>query len=215
VSERTTTQSSETKWRLSRRQMILLLGLLVINVGIYGAMWLLKPANTANRPPTTSLVSEDIQLGGAYKQALALALGWQADVQLSNVATSWQVANGERLSLHRSAWSFQFYSPSVGQVKLVTVDGKGAHAGPLRPVGTAPQQVFPDWTVDSDDLLLTFMSYGGRDFMSAHPGANVHLQLKGNDEGRSVWYVTAVDPLARESLLVGMDARTRQVVSVK
>jgi hypothetical protein len=70
----------------------------------------------------------------------------------------------------------------------------------------------PDWDLGSDELLLTFLSLGGREFISHHPRANVHLQLKGEDGRQAVWYVTAVDPVVSESLTVGIDAISRQVV---
>jgi hypothetical protein len=70
----------------------------------------------------------------------------------------------------------------------------------------------PDWSLDSDTLLLSFLGYGGQEFMNAHPSANVHLQLTAKDGGRATWFVTAVDPVARQSLTVGLDAHSREVV---
>jgi hypothetical protein len=122
------------------------------------------------------------------------------------------VANGERLTLQRSAWSFQFFSPYTGRIQMVNVDGQGAQAGPQQVVRIAPVQVVPDWGVDSDELVLTFLSYGGKGFIGAHPRANVHLQLKAGEDARPMWYVTAVDPVLREAHMVSIDARTRQVV---
>jgi len=61
-------------------------------------------------------------------------------------------------------------------------------------------------------LILTFMGHGGQDFMAFHPGANVHVQLKGEGENRPIWYVSAVDPVARQSLIIGIDAFSREVV---
>ncbi len=69
--------------------------------------------------------------------------------------------------------------------------------------------------MDSKELLLTFLSYGGEAFLSTHPGANIHLQLKTDETGRSIWSITAIDPIQRESLLVRIDARTRQVVQTE
>lgn len=212
MSEQTTVERPKTKPRFSRQQVLIVLGLLAINLAIYGGIWLLKQNNESRTRAPAATAGETLELREAYKQALALALSWQSDAQLASAMTSWQVSSGDRLTLNRSAWSFQFYSPSAHQVELVSVDAQGPRAGRRQAVNTALQDVVPDWSVDSDDLLLTFLSYGGQEFISAYPRANVHLQLKSENTGRSMWYVTAVDPVARQSLMVGVDAHSRQVV---
>jgi hypothetical protein len=64
----------------------------------------------------------------------------------------------------------------------------------------------------SDDLLLIFMAYGGEDFVCEHTRADLHLRLARQDGDRPVWYLSAVDPETRQSLVVGVDALSRQVV---
>lgn len=204
---------SKTKQQFNRRQVVILLGIIVINLCLYGTMFVMsRGGKSTPRATTTVETGEPLELREFYKEAVALALGWQADAQLVSATTSWQLASGDRLTLQRPAWSFSFYSPSTNQVMVVTADQRGAQAGRQYSVSAAPQQVVSDWQLGSDDLLLTFLSYGGQDFLSTHPSANIHLQLKQDDEGRSVWYVTAVDPVARQSLIVGVDALSRQVV---
>jgi hypothetical protein len=146
---------------------------------------------------------------------LTLALVWQPDAQLVGATASWQLASGDRLTLHQPAWSFSFYSPATRIVQVVTVDRRGAQVGPQQRVEVAPQYARLDWNLGGDDLLLTFLGYGGEEFIGAHPGANVHLQLKGEDDVRSVWYITAIDPVARQSLTVGVDALSRQIIMHK
>jgi hypothetical protein len=205
--------NAKINWRLDRRQAQILVGLLVINLAIFGGMWLLSRGNRSAATARALVTGETLPLEEAYRQALGTALEWQPDAQLTSVTTSWQVASGDRLTLERSAWSFQFYSPQVGRVQLVNVDRVGAQTGPQQPVGIAPGQVIPDWKLDSGELLMTFLSYGGQAFMGSHPRANVHVQLKAASDDRPLWYVTAVDPVARETYSIEIDARTRQVIT--
>jgi hypothetical protein len=195
-----------------RWQKLMLVGILVVNLCLYGMVfvWARGGRSSSKAPQLTA--GESLELSEAHRQSLALALSWQPDVQLVGATASWQLASGERLTLSRPAWSFSFYSPSTRQIQIVTVDRNGAQAGPLQRVDTAPQYVSLDWNLDGDDLLLTFLSHGGNEFIGAHPKANIHLQLKGEDQARSTWYVIAVDPAARQSLIVGIDALSRQVV---
>jgi hypothetical protein len=196
----------------SRRQKLFLMVLLGINVCIFGGMWLLSASPAPADHAQTLTAGAGLALRDAYKQALAAALGWQPDVQVVGANTSWRLANGDALSLGRPAWSFSFHSAAAGHVQLVTIDQQSARFGPQQPAGAVPQPVAPDWDLDSEELLLTFLSYGGKAFLSAHPGANIHMQLKADEAGRSIWSITAIDPIQRESLLVRVDARTRQVV---
>lgn len=212
MSERAKTQSPTKKRYFSRRQKLVLLGACAINLCLYAAVLLLFQTGESPRSTPNLKAGESLELQVAYERALALALSWQPDVQLSGATTSWQLAAGDSLTLQRPAWSFSFYSPTVRQIQTVFVDQEGVQAGRRQAVSTAPQRVAPDWSLDSDELLLTFLSYGGRDFMGVHPSANVHLQLKGDETGRSIWYITAVDAAVRQSLMVGVDARSREVV---
>jgi hypothetical protein len=195
----------------SRQQKLMIAGVFIINLCLYGGMFLLANGVSANTSAKLA-VGQKLELQAAHAQALAVALSWQPDAELVGATTSWQLAGGDRLTLHRPAWSFSFYSPAARQVQVVTVDQQGAQAGPQQTVDIPPQRAGLDWHLDSDDLLLTFLSYGGQAFINAHPNANVHVQLKGEGIGRSVWYITAVDPVARQSLFVGVDALSRQVV---
>jgi hypothetical protein len=207
------TNSPQARQGFSRRQKLMLLGVVVINLCLYGMVFLMRGQGGPARNEPWSVVGKPLELQAAYEQALALS--WQSDAQLVGATTSWQLAAGDRLTLHRPAWSFSFYSPAARQVQTVIVDQHGAQAGHRQSVSVAPQRAAPDWRLDSDDLLLTFLSYGGEDFISAHPSANVHLQLKGEETGRSTWYIIAVDPVARQSLIVGVDARSREIVKVE
>ncbi len=195
-------------------QRLMLLGIVAVNLCLYGTVffWANKGGSSSNTKLTPG---EALDLQTAHRQALTLALVWQPDAQLVGATASWQLASGDHLTLHQPAWSFSFYSPAAREVQVMTVDQRGAQAGPQQRVDIAPQYARLDWNLGGDDLLLTFLGYGGEEFIGAHPGANVHLQLKGEDDVSSVWYITAIDPLARQSLTVGVDALSRQMIMRK
>lgn len=212
MSGATEIQNPKTKQRLSSTQVLILLGLVLINLVIFGAMWLMSQGtDSVSRSPVLTM-GEPLELHGSFEKAMALASNWHADAQLVGATTSWQMASGDQLTLHRPAWSFSFYSPAARQVKVVIVDERGAQGGRQQPTVTAPQSVNSDWSMGSDDLLLTFLSYGGQTFIDEHPNSNIHFQLKTDDAKRSIWYITCLDPVARQSLLMGVDALSRQVI---
>lgn len=207
--------NSQSRGFFRRYQTWILLGLLGINVIIYGAVWWLSrdSGSVDNAQPGPVAAGEGLELRSAYQEALAVALNWQPDAQLVGATTSWQLGSGDVLTLHRSTWAFQFYSPGAQRMHTVTVNPDGAQAGRQQSVKVAPRQVTPDWDLDSDALLLTFLGHGGQGFFDAHPSANFHLSLKGTESGRAVWHITAIDPVARQSFVVQVDARSRQVLS--
>jgi hypothetical protein len=216
MSEKTAARKAEKTGGFSRRQKLVLVGIIVLNLCLYGGVWLMSQKSDSGPTTETQAVvaaeQEPLGLRDAYKKALSTALGWQADAQLVGVTASWQVASGESLTLNRSSWAFQFYSPTAEKLSVVTADHSGANPGRMQPINRAPEAVMPDLDLDSDELLLTFLGVGGQDFVNNHPQANIHLQLKAEPTGRALWYVTAVDPVVRQSMMVAIDAHSREVV---
>jgi len=202
----------QTKRGFSRWVTWLLLGMLVVNILLYGAAFIINKRNkTAERLPPTA-AEPPFSLQDAYSQSHTVAANWQSDVYLVNATTSWQLTAGDALTLYRPTWSFSFYSPAARKVQTVIFDEKEVQAGRVRPVSIAPHQAGADWNTNSDDLLLIFLSYGGEEFINDHININLHLQLKGENTGSSTWYLTAIDPVARQSLVIGIDAYSRDVI---
>ena len=152
-----------------RWQKLILVGILVVNLCLYGMVfvWTRGSRSSSQAPQLTA--GESLELSDAHRQSLALALSWQPDAQLVSATASWQLASGERLTLSRPAWSFSFYSPSTRQMQVVIVDRNGAQAGPRQRVDMAPQHVSLDWSLDGDDLLLTFLSHGEKSSLALIP----------------------------------------------
>jgi hypothetical protein len=200
---------------LSDRRTWFVAGIVALNLLIIGGMWLLSSGAGSGGKSSSTRIGEVPTLEQAYQQALKAAQDWQADAQVVGVSTAWRLASGDELSLYRPAWSFSFYSPTAGQVQIVGTDPRGALPGPQQPAPVAPQPVAADWGLDSDTLLLTFLGHGGEGFLGAHPDANIHAQLRAEGPDGALWTITAVDLVTGQSLMVGVDALTRQVVFSK
>jgi hypothetical protein len=195
------------------KQRLFLLGIVIINLCLYGALYLMSRndgSKGSNAPQLTT--GEPLEFKTAFEQAAAVAETWQPDAYLTGANTSWRLAAGDRLTMYRTTWTLNFYSSSARQLRLVDVDQDGAQLGHQQRIDTVPQLVEPDMNLDSDGLILTFLGNGGQDFLSTHPNANIHAQLKADASGTALWYITAIDPIARQSLFVCVDARSRQVV---
>jgi hypothetical protein len=208
------TEQAPAKQRFSRGQLTVLVALVIVTLGIYGALTAffarqkLVPTSIAVEPARDGR----LELGVAHEKAQTWAVGWRSDAQLVGAVARWQLAGGDRLTPYRPSWSFSFYSPAAGQVQTITVDQAGAQPVRRVPVSKAPVPVEADWSLDGDDLLSTFMAYGGNEFMREHAHVNLHFRLSGQDAGRPIWYLSAIDPEARQSFVVGVDALSRQVV---
>lgn len=202
---------------LGRQRVWLLIGLGVVVAFVYGVLAAALLGRRGRPVPTAPVTGmrEALALSAAHEQALALAASWQADAQLVGVTTSWLLAAGDRLTMYRPAWSFRFFSAAAGQVQILTVNERGAQALQQIPIRGSPAAVEADWSLGSEDLMMTFLASGGEAFLQSHGQANIHFSLERDGEGRSMWSLIALDPAARESLIVGVDALSHEVVFVK
>jgi hypothetical protein len=205
---------ARTRPFFSRIQITVLAALLAFAVGIYGVLMLsfARPKQVSASVSAGLVEVEKLELERAHERAEAWAADWRSDAQLVGAIARWQLTGGEELTPHRPSWSFSYYSPSLGQVQTLTVDRAGVQPVRRVPVRKAPVPVEADWELDSDELLFTFLAYGGKEFLHEHAAANVHFRLSGQDTGRPVWYLSAVDPETRQSIVIGVDALSRQVV---
>ena len=200
--------------RFSRGQVWLLIGVSALIAFVYGILAAVVLGRRAAPAPgmRAEETAESLRLDTARERAIALASGWQPDAQLVGVNTSWQLTAGDELTFGRPTWSFRFYSPAARQIQTMMVDKGGARALRQVPVRVAPPPVEADWSLGSQDLMLIFMAYGGRDYLDRHSNASVHFYLKREGDGRSTWYLSGLDPVARQSFVVGVDALSREVV---
>ena len=206
----TATRTNQTGF--TRGQSFLLAVLVAVTVAVYGmlAVALVKERVAPMPVVQASAASGSLTLDRARSVATDLAVGSRADAYLVGATATWRLAGGDRLTLYRPAWAFRFYSPSAHRVQVVTVDQDGGRVERSVPVHTPPQRVDADWSLGAGDLLLIWMAHGGEEFMRDNAHVNIHCQLTA-EGGRPIWQVIALDPATRRSLVVRIDALTRQV----
>ena len=143
----------------------------------------------------------------AFPAAARVATQWQGDAQLISASAQWLQPTAQR-SGKSIDWSFQFFSPSVEQVIIVSVyDGT---ASQVTNFYTSPIPTFSgdDWPIDSDVAWQTWLDSGGRDMLSRHPDTTLAMTLRLLDEGdeHPVWQVGGVVTGKRNALVIVVDA---------
>jgi Tfp pilus assembly protein PilX len=230
IEAKLTNKQSRAQQGFSRRQVLMLAVLATITLVVYGAfasqvlhyrtsgMALVSQQQLASLQVASASEPGRMTLVTAQQQAAASAMSWRPDAVLVGATTSWQLMAGDRLTLDRPAWSFTFYSPSASKLQVVTAlqadEGETSVQNSRQvQVNNAPAAVQADWDLGSGELLMIWLAYGGQDFIKQHARVNIHFQLKTGNDGQSVWYLSAVDPVARQSHTVLIDAVSRQVLS--
>jgi len=202
---------AQEKRGLTRGQGAALIVLIVAIAGVYVLIALaLRGRGGASSGPVQPARPAPVVLPDAQARAREWAAGWQTDAQLVGVTGGWQRAGAR---LYPSAWTFNYFSARTGAVQIVTVAQDGTSALRQLPARQAPVPVEADWGFVSDDMLLTFMAHGGQGFLSDHPQASLRTQLSGREGGRSIWTMSAIDPVASASLQVKIDALSREVLT--
>jgi hypothetical protein len=211
------TERAPAKKRLNPAQVEVLVALVIVTLGVYGALTVFFARQKRVPTPVTVEAPRDgrLELRVAHEKAKVWAVGWQPDAQLVGTVTRWQLTASDPSMPYRPAWSFSFYSPAAGQVQTITVDPAGVQPVRQVSVSKAPVPVEADWSLDSGDLLLTFMAHGGEEFVRERAHVNLHFCLSGQNGERPVWYLSAIDPEARQSFGIGVDALSRQIVWTK
>jgi hypothetical protein len=164
----------------------------------------------AEKPPT----SMPIDVWDAYEQARVAVQAEAPDGQLVSASTQWQAVSEDALLNEVGNWTLVFYSPASAHVLDVVVSGGVGRVMSRTQVWVAPQ-VVPEgvWQAGPMDALRAFLACGGRTFLDEHPQAVIDLHLGGDEEGRAVWSVAALDPGGHDMLSLAVDAETGQVLS--
>jgi hypothetical protein len=161
---------------------LLLLGLSLILLAVVGALVYDRSTGPAALPPAAGLADSHVTARQAFAPAAEFARQWREDARLVGVSGRWSAVGTQPGS--QVEWAFQFFSPSIQRLALITVAGEGARmvresVSPY-PVPTFSTQ---EWRVDSDQALWTWWDRGGEDLVARRPDADLAMQLRMPQQG--------------------------------
>jgi hypothetical protein len=205
----------------SKREWIILIGLVVVVLAVYGGLLLVvtrggvKVGSVPARPtpPWKVLTARE-----AYPLAEEAAKAWQPDAKLSNASSSWGGGvTPQELLEGKTTWGFHFVSPSASQFCIVSVVGEEAQVIKSDNIPRVPVLLaLSDWHVDSPQALSIFLDNGGRDFLAAHTEADVHLHLFTRVENETLlWLASALAADEETVYTVLINAVTGAVVETQ
>ena len=199
-------KNSSVRW-------LLLLGLGLVLLAGVGALVYDRLAGPAALPPAAGLAGSRVTARRALAPAAELAGQWQEDARLAAVSGGWS-AVGARPG-GQVEWAFQFFSPSVRRLALITVaDGTARMVRDSASPHTVPTFSTREWRVDNDQALWTWWDHGGEDLVAQYPDADLAVQLRMADEGgeRPVWTVAGLVAGAETAVIVAVDAASGALV---
>lgn len=177
---------------MTRTQWVVIIGLLGFILVVFGILLfqLQVPEQQATPPPPAFLLEQEAQARMMLPIAEEEAQKWQTDAQLSSIGTVWDDL-GPGGILKRDRWTFEFFSPSQGQMAIIRVaDGE---ADLLRTtllpnrLTALPQD---QWLIDSTQALQTWWERGGGEFVRQHTHVAISLKLRTEPKGtRPLWVV--------------------------
>jgi hypothetical protein len=152
----------------------------------------------------------------AYLKALAQAQGWQNDVILVAVSTSWTGPTIQGLG-QAPIWNFRFFSPGHDRLyfSLVTTDGQAIGRTHIYKLGNAPPLLDPAaWVVDSDEAITTWANQGGGAFIQTFPDSRVEAMLRHSPERNGpVWDIIGMSVDQSQLFYVRIDATSGEVLN--
>jgi hypothetical protein len=212
----------------SRREWIVVLILVLVVVGVYGALLLLLVGSDTSIPflrpaPSSSLAGnqphptppwELLTAKEAYPQAEKVAREWRSDARLSGATAAWNRPAAAELTTGRTAWGFSFVSPSAEEMAIVTVTGQQVERIQAQPVSKVQELLdAAGWQVDSPQAARTFLEHGGEGFLRDHPDSDIHLRLSTRaKEGTILWLAIGLSADGQSSTFLQMDAISGRVL---
>ncbi len=177
---------------MTRAQWVVVGGLMLFILVIFGTLlYKLKvPESSPPPPPPAFLLEDTARARAAFPIAEQEALRWQPDAQLSLVGIVWDDL-GPGGILKRDRWTFQFYSPSRGQMAVIRVsDGAAQRLRTALLPNRLPTLSLDQWQIDSSEALQTWWERGGEKFVRAHSRVSISLKLRLEPGGtRTIWIV--------------------------
>jgi hypothetical protein len=206
----------------SRREWIVVLILVLVVVGIYGALLLLlvgqdvsipSPPLAGNQPRPTP-PWELLTAREAYPLAEKVAKEWRSDARLSSATAAWSQPTMAELTTGRTAWGFSFVSPSAGEKAILAVTGQQAELVQVQRVSKVPELLdVAGWQVDSPLAVRMFLDHEGEGFLRDHPDSEIHLRLSTwAEEGTILWLAIGLSADGQSSAFIQIDAITARVL---
>jgi hypothetical protein len=198
---------------MTRTQWAVVVGLLAFILAVFGVLlYQLQVPSPLPTPALPAFLPDDgAQARSVYPIAAQEALRWQEDAQLFSVGIIWDDLGPGGVP-KRDRWTFEFFSPSQGQMAVIRATD--AQAERLRTARLPNRlQVLPldQWLVDSTQALQTWWEQGGGDFVRQHTRVSIGLKLRMEPKGtRSLWTVAA--SASDQHWVVRIDSRDGTVV---
>ena len=210
--------------RMTRRYIILLLGLICLALFALIVVGILILQDVTTPPPKTPTAPEPVSTVtfrqvtavNQYKIAVGAAETWAPDVQLLKASTQWSKVIGLPNVGEPSEWSFHFLSPSNKRKLFVFV----APDGSVRTIQHIRREYAPlatidssSWVLDSPDALALWLDHGGEALVRDNPGLEMVIQLRAVPTyPNPVWLVVGSSNLKNATLTVYIDAVERKVI---
>lgn len=193
------------------RSKLLLWGLAGVVVVVYAALgfYLLQSRRPATSSPETAFTAQT-----AYPLAEGAAKAWRDDAYLLSGTAAWSQTAEKALQEGKTSWAFYFLSPLARQIRVFSVTAEEVAGIRTMDALSVPSGVdLSRWQMDSPQVIKIFLDQGGRDFLTRHPGAAVHLRLAAQEDGRLVWMASGLSSQNESSFSLEVDATTGEVIS--
>lgn len=198
---------------MTRTQWAVVVGLAAFILAIFGVLlYQLQVPSPLPMPALPAfLLYDGARARSVYPIAAQEALQWQEDAQLFSAGIVWDDL-GPGGVLKRDRWTFEFFSPSQGQVAVIrATDGQAERLRTARLPNRLQVLSLDLWLVDSTQALQTWWKQGGGDFMRQHTRVSIGLKLRIEPNGtRPLWAVAG--SASDQHWVVRIDSRDGTVV---
>jgi len=221
------------KFKLQRRDIILILGFWLIGCALLGIVgyFILYPDITAPTtipqaqatqavivPQATVTVTHfEFTAKGAQPLTQEKLSQWEKDAHLIAVVSTWEKTSLDSVG-QATAWTYRYYSPSQKRLFFITVSPDGSVMGTSHGerIYNAPYSIPAEmWSIDSPQALNIWLNYGGEAMLSALKDIQVVAQLEvPNPDAPLQWVVAGYDPDSQNYHTVFINAQSAKVEKI-
>ena len=173
-------------------QWVVVVGLLASILAMFGILLyeLQVPSSLPALASPAFFLDDRGRVQSVYPIVAQEAQRWQGDAQLYSAGIVWDDVGSEGV-LKRDLWTFEFFSPSQGQMAVIRVtDGQVERLRTTRLPTRLHALPLQQWRIDSTQALQTWWENGGGDFVRKHNRVSIGLKLRaGPKRARTLWTV--------------------------